>query len=324
MAIVFESELREMVNKGLRKQGLVEEDAKIVTDAIIDAEMRGRKTHGLAHLPRIVGVLRTAKREHIRIVRENEYSALIDGGDNLGPIVAKYAMDLAIAKAKQQGFGIVGTYNPDPFLLAGYYARMALRERMIGIIICNSRARITPWGGIDPVLGVNPISIAIPSKTRPIALDMSLSRITVSDIREAKRTKEQIPADCAIDKDGHPTTDPDKALEGALLPIDTYKGYGLALAIEILAGPLVGGKAGKTVKGCRGYLFVVMNPKIFVSIESFEANVSQLIEEIKSVRKKPSVSEILIPGEGSDRLMEKAKVEGVEVDDSLLKVIEAL
>lgn len=318
-------ELREIGNKILTKHGMNTNEANIIVDTMIDDELRGRSSHGFAHMSRIIDVFEKSEKGTIAIIKENDYSALVDGGNSLGPIVAHFSMKIAIKKAKSNGISIVGTTNPDPFLTAGYYAKMATDENFIGIIAANSKARIMPWGGIDPIFGVNPIAIGIPTKERPIILDMALSRITISDIKAAIREGKEIPSDLAIDVNGKSTTNPNNALDGALFPIDTYKGYGLALAIELLAGPLVRGKAGKTIEGSRGYLFIVVDPTIFVDIDDFKDSSTQLIEEIKNSRKSDGVEEILIPGERSEKHREKALMDGVvEISDNVLKELQKL
>ena len=318
-------ELKEIGTKILIKHGMNSNETNIIVDTMIDDELRGRSSHGFAHLSRIVDVYKKSKKETITIIKENDCSALVDGGNSLGPIVANFSMKVAIDKVKSNGISIVGTINPDPFLTAGYYAKMATDENFIGIIAANSKARIMPWGGIDPIFGVNPIAIGIPTKERPIILDMALSRITISDIKAANREGKEIPSDLAVDANGKSTTNPNDALDGALFPIDTYKGYGLALAIELLAGPLVRGKAGKTIEGSRGYLFILVDPNIFTDVEDFKDSASRLIEEIKNSRKAEYVKDIFIPGEQSEKHRENALKRGfVEISDSVFNEIQKL
>jgi len=316
-------DFRKLSNSVLVKHGLTKKEANLVTDEILDAEMRGREGHGASLLPK--QAKRIAERKgRMSIVRENECSALIDGKDNIGPVVSRFCMDLAMRKAKKCGIGIVGTYNKFVFVLAGYHVRRAAENHLIGIITSAAAARVAPWGGIDPILGTNPIAVGIPSKGRPIVLDMTTSVRAAAEIREAKKSGEEIPEGWAIDKNGKPTTNPEEALNGALLPFDTYKGYGLGLVVEVLGGLLVNAKAGNVVKGKRGMLFIAIDPNIFVDTNTFEKNVGLLIEEIKSSRKAENVNEILIPGERSSRRFEKAITEGIEISQSVLEEIQRL
>jgi len=316
-------EIERMCNDILTKNGLNSEESRIVTNEILEAEMRGKSAHGLAHLPRIVAFLRENKRGKIVVKKEGDCFALVEGNGNLGSIVASFAMKLAITKAKRHGISFVGGCTHDMFILAGNPARIALEEEMIAVVMCNSRARMAPWGGIDPVVGVNPICVAIPAKP-PIVLDMATSRITVSDINLAKRLGKQIPTGCALDKDGNETQSPEEALLGTILPFDTYKGFGLAFVIELLAGPLVGAKGGKTVTGSRGFLFIVINPKLIGDLEDFERKVSDIALEVKRSRKKNDISDVFFPGEKSEQNKKVARLSGIEIGDAIFDDIKKL
>jgi len=316
-------EIERICNDILTKNGLNSEESGRVTNEILEAELRGKSAHGLAHLPRIVAFLKENKRGKIIIEKESDCFALVNGNGNLGSIVASFAMKLAITKAKQHGISFVGGRTQDMFILAGNPARIALEEKMIAIVMCNSKARIAPWGGIDPVVGVNPICMAIPAK-QPIVLDMATSRITVSDINFAKRLGKQIPTECALDKDGNETQSPEEALLGTILPFDTYKGFGLAFMIELLAGPLVGAKGGKTVTGSRGFLFIVINPKLIVDLKDFERKVSDIVLEVKRSKKKTGITDLHFPGEKSEQRKEVARLSGIEIEDAILEDVKKL
>jgi LDH2 family malate/lactate/ureidoglycolate dehydrogenase len=324
MQKLSEAEIRKLALRVLLNHGLESSDATIIADTIVDAELSGRSSHGLAHLPRLVEAIKKSERRSPSIVKENNYSALVDGGDNLGPIVAHFAMELAIRKASLSGIAIIGVNNREPFLHAGFYPLMAARQNMISIVLANSLSRIPPFNGIDPVFGVNPMAIGFPGDPDPIIIDFSLSRVTVSDIRAASREGKQLLRGVAIDSDGNETMDPKKALDGALLAIDEHKGNALALAVEILAGPLVNAKAGKLIKRPRGYLFIVINPEIFVILSQFKLDIATLIKEIKSSRRKAGVEELFFPGERSARNRQAGQEHGIYVSDKTLEIAQQL
>jgi len=321
--IMKKEEIEKIASQLLVRHGLKTEEAAMVVSEILDAEMRGRHAHGIELLPTMIERMKERTGE-IRVIQENDFSALIDGGDNLGPIVAGLCSDLAISKARSFGVSVVGAVNKFVFVTGGYHARRIAERNLIGIIFSAAEARVAPWGGIDRIFGTNPVAIGIPSKQRPIVLDMALSRKAAAEIRLAKKLGEKIDQNWAVDHDGNPTDDPDEALKGALLPIDTYKGYGLTLAVEILGGLFVGGKAGNAVKGRRGMLFITLKPDMFVDLEKFKENVSLLISEVKASRRARGVDEILIPGEKSDREFQRAKSKGIEVPDKLLNIVKGL
>jgi L-2-hydroxycarboxylate dehydrogenase (NAD+) len=307
----------------LVKHGLKPEEATIVAKEILDAEMRGRHAHGVELLPTMIERMKERTGE-IRVIRDSGFSALVDGGDNLGPLVADLCSNLAISKAQSLGVSIVGAVNKFVFVTGGYHARKIAENNLIAIIFSAAEARVAPWGGIDRIFGTNPVAVGIPSKQRPIVLDMALSRKAAAEIRLAKKLGEKIDKSWAVDQNGNPTDDPDEALKGALLPIDTYKGYGLALVVEILGGLFVGGKAGNVVKGRRGMAFIALKPNTFVDLDKFKQDVSLLVSEIKASRKARGFDEILIPGEKSDREFEKAKSRGIEVSEKFLDNIKGL
>ena len=195
---------------------------------------------------------------------------------------------------------------------------------MISIVMANSRARIPAYGGLDPIFGVNPISFGFPCDPEPVIVDFAVSRMVVSDIRQAITRGEQLPLGVALDSNGNETTDPKAALDGALLAIDGHKGNALALAVELLAGPLVRAKAGTAIKRARGYLFIVINPAVFGSISQFKEDVSSLVHEIKTSRRQPGCQELFFPGEQSARNRALARKQGVDVPDEILSVVWAL
>ena len=214
---------------------------------------------------------------------------MIDGKSLFGQYIAHEAMMMAINKAKETGIAAVGTFNSNHFGITGYYSDLAIRNDMIGIVICNTEPGVAPLGGKKAILGTNPIAIGIPSETY-IAVDMATAVSARGKILEAKRKGEEIPPNTAIDKDGNPTTDPEAALEGSILPFGGVKGYALSFMIEIMTGPLVNAAFGTKVTGTagdykedcnKGDLFVAINPEKFVSIDAFKEQVEEFVTEIR-------------------------------------------
>ena len=149
-------------------------------------------------------------------------------------------------KAKSNKIGIVGVDNKFPFILAGYNPRRAAHQGLIGISWSVAFSKVAPWGSADPLMGTNPLSVAIPSMDGPIVLDMAITEIAAAEIRRCNKLGISIPEGVAISKEGYPTTYPKEALEWAMLPFGGYKGSGLGMVIELLGGPFVGAKAGKS------------------------------------------------------------------------------
>ena len=253
MRISVENE-RKLVNEILINIGVQEDHAKIITEATLDSDLKGFTSHGLGRFPQYIrginnGFIET--KGDYEIVKDEDSIALIDGKSLFGQYIAHEAMMMAINKAKETGIAAVGTFNSNHFGITGYYSDLAIRNDMIGIVICNTEPGVAPLGGKKAILGTNPIAIGIPSETY-IAVDMATSVSARGKLLEAKRKGEEIPPNTAIDKDGNPTTDPEAALEGSILPFGGVKGYALSFMIEIMTGPLVNAAFGTKVTGTAG------------------------------------------------------------------------
>ncbi len=305
----------------LKKFDVPEEDANIVADVIVDADLKGFHSHGIGRFPQYIKALRLGNinpKPNIKVIKDNYASAVIDGDLGFGQVVGVKAMDLAIEKAKKYGIAGVATVNSNHFGIAGYYAERAMDNDMVGIVITNTEPAMAPFGGKKKILGTNPIAIAFKGNRYKFSLDMATSSIARGKILEAARKKIPIPEGCAVDKDGNPTTDPIKALEGCILPFGGPKGYALALAIEMLSA-IGGAEVGSKVKGTataedrctKGDLFIVINPEFYMGKEEFKKKVDELMEEVKSAGEN-----VLIPGEIEEKNKEKNK-SGILIDIEL-------
>lgn len=179
---------------------------------------------------------------------------------------------------------------------------------------------LAPTGAREAILSTNPIGIGIPHKPYPIVIDMATSTRAFYYVRLAKALGKKISKEWGIDKFGRPTTDPEKLV--AVLPFGGYKGYILALALEILTGPLVRTKVGKSTKLVRGFLFIVINPLVFTSGSEFNKDVNKLIKDVKNARKIKGVKEIMIPGEHAYYNEQKNLKRGyLDIDKSIIETI---
>ncbi len=311
------NEARQLALAFLKRGGIADTDAEIITDILLESELRGRKTHGFIRLPGIVSRHAKTKKQAIKIAKESGHWMLIDGGDNPGYLVAHYAMNAAIEKAKTYGSSLVGAYNTSHCGMAGYYANMAQEADCIGIVMADCLPRITPWGGVESVLGTNPIAVGIPTNGVSIVLDMSTASITNGDLLVAMREGRSIREGLAFDAEGNPTTDPSQALKGSVQPFGGHKGYGLALVIQILSGALVNAAAIPPPGVNYGLLLIVMDPSIFLPLDDFKQKVVDLIDAAKSAKRMESITEILVPGERAWRERSERMRTGIELDDDL-------
>ena len=251
---------------------------------------------------------------------------MINGNLSPGIVVLKQATELAIKKAKEHGFGIVGTNNTNTSTGAiGYYAKMAANEGLIGIAFAGSPELIAMYGSSQPIFGTNPIAVAIPSKKEPVVLDMATAAIPFYGLVEAKTAGKKIPKGLAYDKEGNETTDPAKALDGAVTAFGGHKGAGLAMMIEVLTGPLVKASFATVgdVANNWGNLILAIDPDLLTDRETFKKEVSLMIEKVKATRKLPGIDEVLIPGERGDKLTKKYISSGkMEIEENLYKEIQ--
>ena len=285
----------------------------------------GRKCHGFSAFPTFAIKCIRSRQGEAEIVKETDTYALVDGKAKLGQIVCKKMIPKTIAKAKKKGIAMLGIYNMGSYLMPGTYARMAAEKDMVCFVFnYGGKERIAPTGSIDPVFATNPIAIGVPTKEKPIVLDMATSARAMGKVRLAAKLGEKLPEGVAIDKDGKPTTDPNEAMDGALFPFGGYKASGLALMVEILSRCLLDVHREKD-EVYRGYFFIVLDPSAFIELQKFKENVEELKEKIKTSRKAPGFDEILLPGEMADKIKEESLKKGYfDVEDKLIEDIKKL
>jgi L-2-hydroxycarboxylate dehydrogenase (NAD+) len=309
---------RQLAETFLTTSGMSSSDSAIVADILLEAELRGRKTHGFIRLQGIKNRYEQGKRSEIQVDKEEGQCIRVDGGNHPGYLVAYRAMELAINGAKQTGTSIVGVYNTSHCGMAGYYVDMARKEDLIGILFADCLPRITPEGGTEAILGTNPIAIGIPSNNVPLLFDMSTAAITNGDLLVAMRENTSIPEGLAFNSNGDPTTDAEEALKGSVRPFGGHKGFGLALITQILAGALVNAATIPPPGTNYGLFLIVLDPSVFVPLEQFKTEVDSLIADIKANRRETGVEEILIPGERAYRQREMHLKLGIDLDDTLV------
>lgn len=312
------ADARELAETYLEKCGMSATDAAVIADILLEAELRGRKTHGFIRLTGIKSRYEQGERTDIRVDKEDGQCVRIDGGNQPGYLVAYRAMEIAIERAKRDGAGIVGVYNTSHCGMAGYYVDMARKADVIGLLFADCLPRITPEGGTEAVLGTNPIAVGIPSNTVPILFDMSTAAITNGDLLVAMQEGTAIAEGIAFSPEGEPTTDADAALKGGVRPFGGHKGFGLALITQILAGALVNAATIPPPGANYGLFIIAIEPTSFVPLTQFKTEVDRLIARVKENQREAGVTEILIPGERAYRQRTVHLAEGIYFDDTLL------
>lgn len=327
--IVQPHRLKQIAIEILRGLGATDEEALLVAECLVLADMRGIDTHGVHFLKLLADRVEAAMIQiptELRIVKEDGSISLIDGGNGLGQVAAHRAMEISIKKAKELGVGVTFIRKTNHIGILAFYTLMAAREGMVGIVMSNSAPSMSPWGGAEPFLGTNPISIAVPGGPNgPVVLDMSSSVVARGKIRRAERMKEPIPLGWALDENGLPTEDPASALKGSLIPIGGPKGYGLALMVDVLAGMLSGSNYGPLVKTFHqpvgptgiGVLTMAIDIERVMSLEQFGQLMKSYVASIKQSKKAKGTSEIYLPGEIELERERRSLVEGISLNDSI-------
>lgn len=303
--------------------GVPREDARLFADTLVAAELRGVESHGVMRVPHYVARLRgggVRAVAEVRVVRDQPCVAVIDGCHSLGQVLSVRAMNLAMSKAAAHGIGAVAVRNSSHFGAAAYYAMMAPPRRMIGMAMTNASPVIAPWGGTRPLIGNNPWAVAVPANEEPpVVLDMAMTVAARGWIKLAAQEGRPIPSGWAIDAEGNPTTDPVAALKGLILPVGGYKGYGMALMFELLAGALSGASVLDDVQSMwsgdgpqgLGHVFIALHVGHFTDPADFADRVDGIVRRVRSQPRAPGVERIYVPGEIEHLRMQRNLAGGI-------------
>ncbi len=317
-------ELKALLVRVFGSLGVSKEHSEVIADSLVTANLRCVDSHGVSRGLDFINGIKWGEinpRPNIRVVRENEISVLVDGDRGIGIPVAYEVTLKVIEKAKKVGLGLGAARNLWNVGALAYYVTMIAKEGLIGVSLANAKARIGIPGIKSPLVGTNPIAVAIPTGNGPLVLDMALSTVAVGKIVLAARKGERIPEGWALNKEGKPTTDPKEALEGYLTPVGGYKGLGLAIMVDILCSIfidapyslIIGGK-GPYTQG--GFLIMALSPNLFRSDAEFVRDLRNYVETLKSLPKEPT-AEVLMPGEPEARCFEERSAKGIPLDDGV-------
>lgn len=318
-------------------QDVLPDHAAVTADRLVEADLRGRTGHGIIRVPLYSERIKAGSvnlRPDIRPIRESPVSALVEGDNGMGQAIMTYATELAIAKAAESGLAWVGTVHSNHAGAAGVYTALALRAGMIAMYFAVGNANsMPPWGGVERLLGTNPIAIAIPAgEEDDFQLDISTSVASHGTIKVYAQEGKLLPEGWVTDLDGNPVTDPKEAADGFLLPIGGYKGAGLNIAIGLLAGVLNGAAFGSEVVDHRvepnaptnsGQAIFVMRPDLFQDPDDYRTAVDAHVRELRTSQTQPG-AEIRMPGAHAAALEEELRADGVPVPDALLGQLRAL
>jgi len=327
MSLASAQDLQEFTKRAFTKVGVKEAHAEIVAHHLVQANLRGVDSHGVARILYYIEGIRSGEvniSPKIRTVVDKKATALVDGDFALGQVVGKYATELAIKKAAEFGIGVVGVRRTSHVGMLAYYGMMIAERKMIGQVFTNSPPFMAAWGGKKPVFGTNPVCMTFPRGGRgPVVLDMATSESAAFKIMSAASRGESIPEGWALDKRGNPTRDPGEALEGALLPFGGYKGYGLAVAVELLSSVLMGAEWSTKVKVAYytegGQYVQALDVSHFRPFEEYLRDLEEVLRNIKTSGRGEAKDEIYLPGEKEAIISAERSIRGIPIDDNLKK-----
>lgn len=326
--------IRRLSVDALKDCSLCSEDAELVVDSMLEADINGVSTHGIRMLYAYVDKLKGGQFSIAQptVIKESPSFTVMDSNNIIGAISSVKASHICIEKAKEYGMHTVFAKNCNTFGPAFYYAEMMSKAGMIGFVCSNTPAAMPAFNGLEPMLGTNPLAFSCPSKSNgTITLDMATSIVAKSHFSTALANHEKLKEGWALDQNGNPTTDPLEAIKGFVLPMAGFKGYGIAMAIDILSGFLSG--AGylnkvnkfysKDGKGMNvGQMFVAINPSM-VYEGDFLADMDSYIDILRGSKVIEGRS-IAIPGD--DRILKrKISIEsGIELSEDTREKLESL
>ncbi|MBX3551138.1 MAG: Ldh family oxidoreductase [Pseudolabrys sp.] len=290
--------------------GVARDDARIVAEDLVTADLEGVSSHGVMLMPLYVErILKgsVSTRHEGEVVSDREAAVVIDAQNGLGQLTAHQAVKLAVPRAHKFGLAAVTVRNAFHFGMAGRYARMLADQGCVGIVMSNTRPLMPAPGGAEALVGNNPLAIALPTTTaHPAEVDMALSATAMGKIRLAEAAGKSIPEGWAIDSTGRPTTNPADAIKGMLLPAAGPKGFGLAFAIDLLCGGLSDGAVGAEVRALYGnatepyrcsLMFLAIHAGHFTDGQRFAERVGAQSERVTASKRAPGVERIYAPGE---------------------------
>jgi L-2-hydroxycarboxylate dehydrogenase (NAD+) len=349
--IMSVDEVKSFMTKTFLKVGVPKNDIDIIVDVLISSDLRGIQSHGIGRLKYYLNFIEAGVQKtvtHVEIINESPGTALIDGHCGMGHVIAYRAMELAIDKAAVTGISAVAVRNSTHFGIAGYYPQMAIKRNMASFTFTNARPAVVPTFGCKPMFGTNPIAFGVPTDEKcPFILDMATPITQRGKIEVMARQGKSVPEGWAIDSEGNYVSDANALLEmflqtsAALLPLGGagelmagYKGYGLALMVEILSAAFSGGpflygvsgvdETGRKIPTRLGHFFIVIDIAKFIDIDTFKKITGDIVRSMRNSDKLPGQNRIYTAGEKEFEMEQRIPSGGIPVGDNLQRELKEI
>ena len=328
-----EEELHELIKNKLIAAGLDENQAVETANHLTYADMIGIHSHGAVRVEYYAerinkgGVTNSPKLE---FEKTGNSTGIFHGDNAQGQFVANEALEPAIKMAKETGVAVVGVSKCGHTGTLSYYLEKVAKEGLFGFAVTNSDPMVVPFGGAEPYYGTNPIAFCAPGEEEDIVFDMATTVQAWGKVLDARSKGHEIPADWAVDSEGHPTTDPNNV--GGLVAIAGPKGYGLMMLVDVLSAVLLGLPSGKSVSSMYdnlhegrnlGQTYILIDPERFVGAEAFKQGIQRTIDELHAIKPAKGFDAVQIPGEGANKRREYHQSHGVEIPESIVNYLKS-
>ena len=292
---------------------------------LVEADLRGQSSHGIARLPVLVGRIRgglLAPNSETVMRWRTESVLAVDGARGFGPAVASEALSTAIERVRQTGIVVVAISNANHLGILSPYVERAAEEGLVAVALTTSEALVHPWGGRVAMVGTNPIAIGVPADPSPFVLDMATGQVSMGRIIHYDQTHQPLEPGWAIDGDGHSTTDASRAREGAISPFGGPKGFALGLAFEVLIGSLTQSALGRDVHGTldtadvcnKGDLFLLIDPTV-MNDGSTVGKISDYLMDVRATPPSAGSDGVRVPGDRATSVKERGLELGLEISE---------
>jgi LDH2 family malate/lactate/ureidoglycolate dehydrogenase len=314
---------RDVIAAVLQRHGASREPAVVQASWLVEADLRGQSSHGIARLPMLVARIQAGLLvpDAVATMNWRRDSVLsVDGARGFGPVVAQQALEIGATRAQTTGIALIAISNSNHLGILAPYVENVAAKGLICIALTTSEALVHPWGGRDAMVGTNPLAIAVPADPSPFVLDMATGQISMGKIIHYSQIGRSLEPGWAVDGEGEPTTDPQAALGGSISPFGGPKGFALGLAFEVLVGSLTNSALGRDVHGTldaeevcnKGDVFVCIDQTVVTGVPRSD-EVSKYLNDVRSTPAVAGSAGVRIPGERAASERARRTTSGVEV-----------